>query len=537
MVCWKCGAAQAGNAEFCVSCRFHGTPTPLRIGRFVVSGFLGNGTFGNVFRCVDTLIDRTVAVKLLMNIRSAGAVLTEARAVGKMDHPNIVQVYDVDDELGMVVMEYMAGGNLAARLESDAGWVRKNFTKLFVAICEGLRAAHLEQLVHRDIKPGNILLTLDGTPKLADFGLARILQEGEFANTVAGSPAYMAPEVLWGEPYGASVDIHSLGCVMYEAWSGRVPFRQPGGVNAIALQKRGAVFRPLREVDPKVDDVLNEVVNGMLAPIDQRIQSIEIVIEQLKQREPVTRSYLNQSLDDFQYRVGAIYGLRNRARSPLLLMGHYQAAMSGIIGGLTHPDEDYGARRAEAYFPRAFAWLCAVASSLNLRLSQLIWLKFDGQCPYCRSGECACNWADRQPDPERNQQLVAHIANKRLADADPSKTFGQYQAMFRRIYGKKNRHDGILRVAKQAYAEHAGAVDALLSLRSLEELREVHILHLELSDLVAWFFALLNFHNKDFSFVSSFEKLFGRGCYACKSASCVCPGVEHELRLASWREF
>lgn len=538
LTCWNCGVDAESNFTFCVSCRLGGFPTPLTFGRFLVRGQLGAGAFGHVFEAEDPTIERKVAIKKLNSLsRLPNMIANEVRALGRLDHPGIVRVLEVDEDDGLIVMEYVGGGSLESRIRTDPQWLKDRYTEIFLEVCEGLRAAHQEGVVHRDLKPANILLTTDGHAKIADFGLARVLEHGQYAITQAGSPAYMAPEVLWGEQYDSTVDIHSLGCVMYEAWSSRRPFVGPGHFDALAIQKHNASYPPLRSASSDADDVLGELIKGMLAPRANRLRSVEMVIEQLRQRDPIDRALSSQSLDDLQVFLGGIYSARNRSRSPLLLLGHYHAALNGIGGGISHPDVEYGRSRADAYFPRAFAWLCALASSLNVRLSQLIWLKFDGVCPYCECEQCECQQAERSRDSVRNKDLLEALGGKRLAEAPSARTFAQYQAMFRRIYGPVNTATGPAGVELHAHREVGEANDALLHLRSLEELRETSILNLELSDLVAWFFALLNLYREDYSFLGTFEELFRNGCYVCGNRTCSCPGVEHEVRLASWREF
>jgi serine/threonine protein kinase len=536
--CWRCRSEQPGEAAFCGACADQGDPAPLRLGRYEVTNYLGRGSFGAVYLCSDPVLQRQVAIKRLVNVEShAVRALNEMRSNARIEHRAIVQLYDADSERGLLIMEYVDGGNLAERMSTDPNWVKQNFTRLFTEIGEGLRAAHLQRTLHRDIKPANILLTSDGHPKLADFGVARILGDGELAHSRLGTPSYMAPEVLFGEEgYGLDSDIHSLGCVMYEAWTGRLPFAQPGHALAMALQKQ-QTFAPLREVDPSVDDILNELVNGMLAPAGKRISSIEIVLQQLRHRDPPASTHGPASIDEMQHTIGAIYGLRNRSRSPLLLLGHFLVSVRVAVAALGRTDDEYHRRRMEAALLRAFAWLCALASSVNVRLSQLIWLKFDGTCPYCERHECACDSLDRKHDPQRNQDLLDKLHLRRMGRASNPRTFAQYQAMFRRIYGRINDKAGHQGVGLHTFSEIAEATDALLHLTSLSDDRQLTILYLELSDLVAWFFALLNSYGNDYAFVEAFDKLFEDGCYVCEKMTCDCPSIERELRLASWREF
>lgn len=539
ITCWRCQGNNPDERTYCEICiDSEPDPAPIRLGRYLVREHLGHGTFGSVYKCWDPTINRPVAIKKLFIAGSRrAAVIQEVRATGSVDHPAIVRIFDADEGNGLIIMEYVGGGTLQDKLKHDPEWVKKNFTRLFMELGEGLRAAHQRRLIHRDIKPANILLTEDGHPKLADFGVGRIIETQEHARSIAGTVAYMAPEVLLSQEYGLEADIHSLGCVMYEAWAGQPPFTQPGYATAVGMHKIRSGFVPLRTLDTKVDDILNELVSGMLAGPGERISSIEVVLEQLRHRDPSAAPGGRLNIDEMQYRIGAIYGLRNRSRSPLLLLGHFLVVVRIAVNGLHLADEEYDRKRVEASLPRAFAWLCALASSVNTRLSQLIWLKFDGTCPYCDGERCHCLSLDRKRDPERNRLLLEKSRDRRLDQATEPMTFVHYQAMFRRIYGELNKKAGIDQVGVHTYSEIAEATDALLHVRSMTDEEGLTILNLELSDLVAWFFALVNMYRPEYSFVDNFDRVFADGCYACRQSPCRCPSISHELNLASWREF
>ncbi len=209
-------------------------PMPAHLGRYRVVSLLGKGGFGVVYQACDDELDRPVAIKVPRRDRltrpgDVEAYLAEARVVARLEHPHIVPVLDVgrtDDGLCFVVSRFIPGRDLSRQIK-EARLPVGPAAALVATVAGALHHAHTKGLVHRDVKPGNILIDLAGTPYLGDFGLVLREQDYGKGSGACGTPAYMSPEQANGEGHrvdGRS-DVFSLGVVFYELLTGRRPFQ------------------------------------------------------------------------------------------------------------------------------------------------------------------------------------------------------------------------------------------------------------------------------------------------------------------------
>ncbi len=246
---------------------------PQRIGRFRIERVLGKGGFGLVYLAHDEQLDRPVAVKvphaeLISRPEDAEAYLAEARTVANLDHAHIVPVHDVgstDDFPCFLVSKYIAGTDLSKKLKQHRFHYR-DAAELVATVAEALGYAHKQGLVHRDVKPGNILIGKDGKPHVVDFGLALREENIGTGPRYAGTPNYMSPEQARGEGHrvdGRS-DIFSLGVVFYELLIGRRPF---GGDTRAELFEQITSYepRPLRQYDEKLPKELERICHKAMS--------------------------------------------------------------------------------------------------------------------------------------------------------------------------------------------------------------------------------------------------------------------------------
>jgi hypothetical protein len=269
-----------------------GVPPEALIGPYEVLGELGRGGMGVVYRARHVHLNRTVALKMIVG----GAHLspahlerfrTEAEAVARLQHQNIVQVYDVGEHDGAphIALELVDGGNLAKKAEGKPQNA-KFAAQTTETLARAVHVAHQAGVVHRDLKPANVLLTLDGQPKVTDFGLAKNLEAGQgqtHAGGILGTPSYMAPEQAAGRVHdiGPPTDIYALGCILYELLTGH-PFRRDTPIATIRMVLDGEVIPP-RQLVPGVPRDLDTIcLKALQKPTHRRYATAEALAEDLR---------------------------------------------------------------------------------------------------------------------------------------------------------------------------------------------------------------------------------------------------------------
>jgi serine/threonine-protein kinase len=249
-------------------------PGDLIADRYELEELVGSGGMSDVFRARDNQLDRRVAIKILHE-RYAGdpeylaRFRTEARSVARLSHPNIVTVIDRGDDDGrqFIVFEHVDGENLKELVRRSGRLPVRRAIELALQVADGLAFAHQEGLVHRDVKPQNVLLSREGEVKVTDFGIARSLEVEHGVTqtgTVLGTGEYLAPEQASGKPISPATDVYSLGVVLWEMLAGEVPFSGENFV-AVALRHVNEPVPSLREIRPDVSPRLAAAVERALA--------------------------------------------------------------------------------------------------------------------------------------------------------------------------------------------------------------------------------------------------------------------------------
>jgi len=269
-------------------------------GRYRVERELGRGGMAKVFLGTDTVLGRTVAVKVLAPqfADDDGFVQRfrrEAQAAASIGHPHIVSVFDTgsDDGVHYIVMEYVEGRTLAEFLAGGGRILPDRAIDIAMDVCQALEAAHAQGVIHRDIKPGNIMLNPRGEVKVTDFGIARVTTTADtVAQTAAilGTASYLSPEQAQGQPVDARSDLYSLGCVVYEMVTGRPPFL---GDSPVAVASKQVLEQPVppsklnSDVTPDLDAVILRALAKNPANRYQSAEEMRADLERAKRGLPV----------------------------------------------------------------------------------------------------------------------------------------------------------------------------------------------------------------------------------------------------------
>ena len=251
-------------------------------GRYEITELIGVGGMANVYKARDVIENRVVAVKILReeyldNEEFLRRFKNESKAIAVLSHPNIVKVYDVSfsDRMQSIVMEYIDGITLKEYIEQQGALSWKEAVHFTVQILRALQHAHDKGIVHRDVKPQNIMLLSDGTIKITDFGIARFSRSETktLTDRAIGSVHYISPEQAQGETTDARPDIYSVGVMLFEMLTGRLPFEAENAISVAMKQIQSAPIRP-RSINPAIPEGLEEItMRAMQKDLSQRYQS------------------------------------------------------------------------------------------------------------------------------------------------------------------------------------------------------------------------------------------------------------------------
>jgi len=282
------------------------------LGRYHILEQLGEGGMAVVYKAYDTRLERDVAVKVIrtekLTIETMGKTLKrferEAKALAKLTHPNIVPITDYGEHDGKpyLVMPYLPGGTLKGQLKGKPmPW--EDSVRLLIPIARALHYAHQQGIIHRDVKPSNILITQSGEPMLTDFGIAKILLDTEETADLTGTgmgvgtPEYMSPEQFHGKGVDARTDVYSLGVVLYEMVTGRKPYQADTTAAVLIMQATEPLPRPKSFV-PELPEVVEKALLKALAKNkEDRFQDVAafgngletLLMGMSKEKKPATK--------------------------------------------------------------------------------------------------------------------------------------------------------------------------------------------------------------------------------------------------------
>ena len=265
------------------------SPGMLLSERYEIIDRVGSGGMADVYKARDQRLNRFVAIKILKPEYSNDAKFVskfrgEAQSVAGLSHPNVVNVYDVgeDDDLYYIVMELVEGITLKRFIEKKGRLDVKEAIGIGVQIAQGMQAAHDNSIIHRDIKPQNIIISKEGKVKVTDFGIAKAATSNTITSNAMGSVHYISPEQARGGYSDEKSDIYSLGVTMYEMLSGKVPFEGDSTVT-VALAHIQEEATPLDKIDPEIPHSLSKIVmKCMQKKPDMRYMTASALIADLK---------------------------------------------------------------------------------------------------------------------------------------------------------------------------------------------------------------------------------------------------------------
>jgi serine/threonine-protein kinase len=263
------------------------------LGKYKIIAPLGSGGFGTVYLAQDTWIDKKVAIKVPHRQGlDFGELLREPRLLASVSHPNIVSITTAEkqDNVFFIVMEYVQGETLENLIASQGALDVNRSLDFTCQICNAVDHAHRQGVIHRDLRPANVLVTENDMLKVADFGTSRFLEIAAHGTTVIGSPPYMAPEQFHGKAVFAS-DLYSLGVTMYQMLTGVLPYDSPAPGDLDRLMS-GELVSPPRLKNPAIPKAISDIVMRAMAPdVTSRYQRAADILEDvLAARAPARRT-------------------------------------------------------------------------------------------------------------------------------------------------------------------------------------------------------------------------------------------------------
>ncbi|HEU0034610.1 MAG TPA: protein kinase [Kofleriaceae bacterium] len=282
-------------------------------GRYRLEKLLGAGASGRVFLATDEVAGKSVAIKMFFAAGARGGAayerfVREARLASTLRHPSLVEVYDVSVERGYLVMEYLPGGSLAARLAAGERLTATQVRRMALDIIAGLEVAHHRGVVHRDVKPANIFFDARGTAKLGDFGVAHLVDLGQTqTGGLIGTLAYMSPEQITGAPISIAADLYSVGVTLFEALTGRMPFLGPDFVAQHLGEAPPSPTSIAGDIAPAWDAILGDLLvknpqerTATLADLRRQLEDLDVsrMITALPRRISQTHSIAQLAEDD-----------------------------------------------------------------------------------------------------------------------------------------------------------------------------------------------------------------------------------------------
>ena len=348
--------------------------------RYELLEVIGTGGMAMVYRAQDHRLNRSVAVKILKSELAEDAEFRrrfrdESQAVAMLSHPNIVSVYDVSrGETEYIVMELIDGITLKQYMERRGKLNWREALHFITQIMRGLSHAHSRGIIHRDIKPHNVMILRDGSVKIADFGIARLESAAQQTMTqqALGSVHYISPEQAKGDRTDARSDIYSAGVVLYEMLTNRLPFEGDSAVS-VALQHLSSVPLSPCEIDPTVPEALEKIcMKAMASDIEKRYQSAEAMIADLEEFRKNPDTTLDFTIEELHEKAG---------KEPTQLL----PSMKEVTSRLAKREEDNEVIEADyeevpqPILPKALivAAIIAVCAAALFGLWRLIWGSFD----------------------------------------------------------------------------------------------------------------------------------------------------------------